>query len=166
MCQKLHDFTFIAIQMLADRKHEEVVEMCFNSLSNYQQGKDLVVINGWRQGGISFNADLASHLDAPVLLSMDLVAEEPPKSVYERAVRSHVSPSQGALATSCSFLGTKVQIVIALKPSHSCSKETALNEPQKNRKPNIVAKMESQIVEAHVVEASKLMTSLKHAQQM
>jgi hypothetical protein len=45
-----------------------------------------VVINGWRQGGISFNADLASHLDAPVLLSMDLVADELPKSVYERAV--------------------------------------------------------------------------------
>jgi hypothetical protein len=72
--------------MLADRKHEEVVEMCYNSLSSYQQDKDLVVINGWRQGGISFNADLASHLEAPVLLSMDLVADESPKSVYERAV--------------------------------------------------------------------------------
>lgn len=75
------------IQMLAERKHADVVELCYNKLSEYQAGKDLVVINGWRQGGLSFNADLATHLDAPVLLSMDLTPGEPTSSVYERAVR-------------------------------------------------------------------------------
>ena len=74
------------VQMVAADKQNELVERCYEKLNSYEVGKDMVIINGWREGGISFNAALAAYADAPVLLSMDLEEGEAPKNVFERAV--------------------------------------------------------------------------------
>jgi hypothetical protein len=75
--------------MLAQQKAADLVDLCYNKLDEYSQGKDLVVINGWRNGGSGFNAALAKGLDAPVLMSMDLGADESKSQAFERAACIH-----------------------------------------------------------------------------
>jgi hypothetical protein len=77
------------MQMLASGRHKDFIELCDNKLSEYQTGHDLIVINGWRAGGFAINAELAVHLDAPVVLSMDYMRGESPQGCYDRAVRLH-----------------------------------------------------------------------------
>lgn len=80
--------------MLSQSREEEFLEQCETRLSEYEKGKDIVVINGWRNGGFSVNSALARHMAAPVLLAMDYIPGETPSACFDRAVRSLLSAPQ------------------------------------------------------------------------
>lgn len=72
--------------MLADGKHNDLLDICYQRLIEYQQDRDIVIINGWRSGGFAFNAQMASHLDAPAILVLDYLDNESATSAYDRAM--------------------------------------------------------------------------------
>lgn len=73
--------------MLSQNREKEFLDRCETRLAEYEQGKDIVVINGWRNGGFSINSALAKHMAAPMLLAMDYLPGETPSACYDRAVR-------------------------------------------------------------------------------
>lgn len=74
------------LQMLQQKDQAGFLEACQNKLADYQQENDIVVVDGWRRGGLSINAALAKHIDAPLLLCTEYFHSDTPKRCLERAV--------------------------------------------------------------------------------
>lgn len=73
--------------MLQQKDQTGFLEACQNKLAEYEQENDIVVVDGWRRGGLSINAALAKHFDAPLLLCTEYFHSDTPKRCLERAVR-------------------------------------------------------------------------------